>query len=211
MSRMLSRRQLTQAIGCSLLLIVAVASATQASGVLPIANPNSALGEPNQPVPLYIGFFRPDDPAGFIPLNITSPISHSDGRRVAYLGVAPVGTTAVEAKFYAAQSIPQDAVALVSTAQLRYQIGGREVYVVTAEPSVKAQERSLVLGQARVELPGGRVGYTSTNWQRKDGDKSYRGEYNGVTFAEDGLIIWICGDLPAAQLTQLAATIVVSR
>lgn len=207
MMQYLRQRRRLALLVCSFALLLSTASTIGAYDKLRIKGPEQRL-KADQPAPLFVGFFRVDDESGYTPQSISAPIRHAHGRSVAYLAAVPLGTDLIETKFFPMQNVPQDAVGFALAAGVRYRIDGRMVYVVTAEPSPKALEYELMLGDRQVDLGSGRIGYTSKQGGREKSDKSSRKEYNGVVFAHEGMIVMVySSDLPTNKLAEFASTV----
>jgi len=173
-------------------------------------DPQQANARASQP-PFLIDVSYPFDQSGYDAQRLTSPLKHPDSLGVAYIANAPIGLESVEVKFFPKSPTPADTLGVTFRSSVRYQIDGHTVYVVTSEPTPQAQARPLALGNYRVDLNAGRVGYTMQLWERSKDDKAYKKAYNRVAFSEEGLIVTVFSDLPEQQLIAIARTLILVK
>ena len=152
------------------------------------------------PAPLGIPCAPPPAGGPYTPIPAGVPPPHPDGAAYARY---PNASWPTAARYISPAPAPADVVAIAVLADLRYDVAGREIHVITCAPSAAMALQELILGNGEVDLGGGRLGFLPNS----GGTPPPR----SVRFAEGPLVIEVTSDDPAADVVGIARDVVIGK
>lgn len=200
-------------LGASAVIIRSAVPPVPPPGTLRIYHPAQSFPVPG-PV-RYLGRvmgYRPQHPSTIpcepppiaptpVPLVAGHVSPHPDGVAFARHANPPGPLTAY---YFSPPPVPPGQVAVVPLADLRYDVPGGTIRVVTCAPSPAAAQELLFLGNTEVALAPGLVGYIPNSGATPT--LPYR-----VLFADGPLIIAVAGDSPTVDVVTFARGITISK
>ncbi len=213
MAGYLRRHHWLAALGSGLVLLIVVSGSVGASDRLRIARPSDVSPANSAGGSIFAGIGRlgNDKDLDYSPASLGLPLRHTDGRSVAALATSDSHVSAVDVRFFPQLSAPPGAVGFHYISSVRYHLDGHLIYVITSEPTPAARSLQIILGETEIVLDHERTAYVSHDWERKNGDKSYRKEWTRISYTQEGLIVTIYGDLSQGELAKFAKDVALNK
>ena len=157
------------------------------------------IGRP-APAPLGVPCGPPLPGTPYVPIPPGGPAPHPAGVAFARYPSPP---GAAEAHYRTPPPAPAGVATVAVLADLRYDVAGRTINVITCAPSPEIARQELILGNTEVALGGGRIGFL----ENVGGNPPLV----VIRFVDGPLVIDVSSADPAADVAGVARAVVVSK